>query len=76
MGGFLARRLLAALLVVWGALTVIFVIVRVLPGDPAAVLLGTYATPQLIAEQRQRLGLNQPRAVQYVQRTYPSPAEG
>ena len=65
MLGFLARRLLAALVVVWGALTVIFVIVRVLPGDPAAVLLGTYATPQLIAEQRQRLGLNQPRPVQY-----------
>ncbi|HKX17248.1 MAG TPA: ABC transporter permease [bacterium] len=66
MGGFIARRLLAALLVVWGALTVIFLIVRVLPGDPAAVLLGTYATPQLIAEQRERLGLNRPRAVQYV----------
>ena len=65
MSGFIARRLLAALLVVWGALTVIFVIVRVLPGDPAAVLLGTYATPQLIAEQRERLGLNRPRAVQY-----------
>ena len=65
MAGFLARRLAAALLVVWGALTVIFVIVRVLPGDPAAVLLGTYATPQLIAEQRERLGLNRPRAVQY-----------
>jgi peptide/nickel transport system permease protein len=65
MGGFLARRLLAALVVVWGALTVIFVIVRVLPGDPASVLLGTYATPQLIAEQRQRLGLNRPLPVQY-----------
>lgn len=65
MGGYIARRLLAALLVVWGALTVIFLIVRVLPGDPAAVLLGTYATPQLIAEQRERLGLNRPRAVQY-----------
>lgn len=65
MGGFIARRLVAALLVVWGALTVIFLIVRVLPGDPAAVLLGTYATPQLIAEQRERLGLNRPRAVQY-----------
>ncbi len=66
MGGFLVRRLFAALVVVWGALTVIFVIVRVLPGDPAAVLLGTYATPQLIAEQRQRLGLNRPLPVQYV----------
>jgi ABC-type dipeptide/oligopeptide/nickel transport system permease component len=66
MGSFLARRLLAAILVIWGALTVIFVIVRVLPGDPAAVLLGTYATPQLIVEQRQRLGLDRPRAVQYV----------
>lgn len=65
MGGFLARRLLAALVVVWGALTVIFVIVRVLPGDPASVLLGTYATPQLIVEQRQRLGLNRPLPVQY-----------
>jgi ABC-type dipeptide/oligopeptide/nickel transport system permease component len=40
--------------------------VRVIPGDPAAVLLGTFATPEMIAEQRAKMGLDRPLPVQYV----------
>ncbi|ATA27064.1 peptide ABC transporter [Brenneria goodwinii] len=46
--------------------TVVFLIVRVTPGDPAAVMLGSDATPQDIAELRERLGLNAPLLQQYV----------
>ncbi|MDR7523640.1 MAG: ABC transporter permease [Armatimonadota bacterium] len=60
------RRILAALLVVWGVVTLIFLIVRVIPGDPASVLLGTFATAELLAEQRTKMGLDRPLAVQYV----------
>ncbi|QTF10923.1 ABC transporter permease [Brenneria izadpanahii] len=46
--------------------TVVFLIVRVTPGDPAAVMLGSDATPQDIADLRERLGLNAPLLQQYV----------
>ncbi|MDQ7857513.1 MAG: ABC transporter permease [Armatimonadota bacterium] len=65
MGRYLLRRALAALLVIGGVVTIIFLIVRVIPGDPAAVLLGTHATAELIAEQRAKMGLDRPLAVQY-----------
>jgi len=66
MARYLLRRLLAAGLVVWGVLTIIFLVVRVIPGDPAAVLLGTFATAELVAEQRTKMGLDRPLATQYV----------
>lgn len=47
-------------------MTLIFLIVRVIPGDPASVLLGTFATAELLAEQRTKMGLDRPLAVQYV----------
>jgi peptide/nickel transport system permease protein len=47
--------------------TVVFVIVRVTPGDPAAVMLGSDATPQDIADLRARMGLDAPLLVQYGQ---------
>ncbi|HLT60074.1 MAG TPA: ABC transporter permease [Microlunatus sp.] len=59
------RRLAIGLLVMWGAATLIFVIVRIAPGDPAAVLLGPDAEPGQIARLRAELGLDQPVPVQY-----------
>ena len=50
---------------IWGVLTIIFLVVRVIPGDPAAVLLGTFATAELVAEQRVKMGLDRPVLVQY-----------
>ena len=46
-------------------ITIIFLVVRVIPGDPASVLLGTFATPELLAEQRTKMGLDRPLPVQY-----------
>jgi peptide/nickel transport system permease protein len=66
MTRYIARRILAAAVTGWAILTLIFIIVRVIPGDPASILLGTYATAALLAEQRARLGLDQPLAVQYL----------
>lgn len=66
MARYVARRMLAAGATVWAVLTLIFIVVRVVPGDPAAVLLGTFATPALLAEQRVRLGLDRPLVAQYL----------
>ncbi|GLY88133.1 ABC transporter permease [Actinoallomurus iriomotensis] len=61
----IGRRLLAGVLVLWGACTLIFLIVRVAPGDPAAVMLGPDADPSQIAAMHAKLGLDKPMLVQY-----------
>ena len=67
MKTFLVRRLGFALVTMFAVLTIIFMIVRVLPGDPAMVILGDQADAAAIAALRTRLGLDQPLLVQYLQ---------
>src|SRR5262245_15148018 len=43
-----------------------FALIRLIPGDPAAVLLGMEASPQAVAELRARMGLDRPLPVQFV----------
>ncbi|MGH6761043.1 MAG: ABC transporter permease [Phyllobacterium sp.] len=63
---YILQRLLGMIVVMFLVVTIVFVIVRITPGDPAAVMLGPEATQQDIAELRSRLGLDQSLAVQYV----------
>lgn len=63
----LIGRLAGMALVLAIVATVVFIIVRVTPGDPAAVMLGSDATPQDIADLRSRMGLDAPLIVQYGQ---------
>src|SRR2546421_2575302 len=44
----------------------VFVVVRVLPGDPALIMLGIEASPEAVARLRESLGLNLPVPVQYL----------
>jgi glutathione transport system permease protein len=67
MTAFLLRRLGYALITLFAVLTIVFFIVRVLPGDPAQVILGDQATGEAIAAMRARLGLDRPLALQYVE---------
>jgi peptide/nickel transport system permease protein len=64
MSSFLLRRLLHAVFVVWGVVTVVFFLVR-LTGDPAAFLVDQTATQEEIAHVRRLLGLDRPLLVQY-----------
>jgi peptide/nickel transport system permease protein len=66
MLAFLARRLALAVLVVWGVVTAVFLLMRVVPGDPAALLLGTDATAEMVTAARQQMGLDRPLPQQYV----------
>ncbi len=59
------RRLVRALLTVVGALTLVFMSLRLTPGDPAMIMLGDYATEELAVVVRQKYGLDQPLPVQY-----------
>jgi peptide/nickel transport system permease protein len=62
---YILRRLALSILVLWGAVTVVFVAIRLAPGDPAQMMLGPSATAQEVAALRTRLGLDQPAPVQY-----------
>jgi ABC-type dipeptide/oligopeptide/nickel transport system permease component len=64
--GFFVRRLLAAIPTLLAVLTLVFVIVRIVPGDPALVILGDQATPEAIAALHLRLGLDRPLWQQYL----------
>jgi len=65
MVGYVIRRLLLAVFVLWGVATVVFVIVRMVPADPALLIAGETATPQQLAELRHQMGLDLPLIVQY-----------
>jgi peptide/nickel transport system permease protein len=66
MARYIFRRILGMFVVVFFVFTIAFVIVRLAPGDPAALMLGPEATPEDAALLRERLGLDQSIVVQYV----------
>jgi peptide/nickel transport system permease protein len=63
---FVLRRLGFAVITLFAVLTLVFFIVRVLPGDPALVILGDQASQAAIETLRARLGLDQPLWAQYL----------
>ncbi|WP_369142425.1 ABC transporter permease [Streptomyces sp. R44] len=65
MRGYLLRRLPSALLVLLIASVLAFAVLRLVPGDPAAVLAGPDASPEAEAAIRARLGLDAPLPTQY-----------
>jgi peptide/nickel transport system permease protein len=60
-----ATRLLLAIPLLFAVSFLIFLLINLIPGDPAAELLGPQATPEQIADLRAQLGLDQPVLVQY-----------
>jgi peptide/nickel transport system permease protein len=66
MGTFILRRLAQAIPVVFLSTVGVFLLLHLLPGDPALVLAGPDAPPAAIEAIRQDMGLDQPLAVQYV----------
>jgi len=63
---YIARRLLAVIPTLLGVGVVVFTLIRLIPGDPAEVMLGGFATPERVAALRRDLGLDQPIAVQFI----------
>lgn len=66
MVAYLLQRLGYSIFVLWGALTVVFVVVRLVPGDPAQMMLGTQGTQQEVSALRRQMGLDQPLPTQYL----------
>ncbi|MBS1690631.1 MAG: ABC transporter permease [Actinobacteria bacterium] len=65
MLNFLARRLSAAVVILLVLSLVIFVLQSVSPGDPARAYVGANASPEMVAAERQRLGLDDPLFTRY-----------
>lgn len=65
MLGFVLRRTLAVVPVLLVVAVLVFLLLRMVPGDPAAVIAGDSATPEQVAALRERLGLERPIPVQF-----------
>ena len=72
---YITRRSLFALLILVLAVSLLFAMIHMMPGDPANVILGPKASPELKAELNQRMGLDQPLIVQ-LGRFYADLAQG
>jgi peptide/nickel transport system permease protein len=66
---FLANRLIDLVIVLFGVSVITFLLIRLVPGDAVAIMLGanTEVTPERVAELRARIGLDQPMVIQYAQ---------
>ncbi|OUC09661.1 glutathione ABC transporter permease, partial [Litorilinea aerophila] len=62
---YLIQRLLLTVVVLLGVTFAVFLIIHLVPGDPARVILGVQANEENVAALRERLGLNRPFLVQY-----------
>ncbi len=66
MIGFVLWRMVGAVPTLFAVLMLVFVIVRVIPGDPAAAILGDQATPAAVAALDAKLGLDKPMWQQFI----------
>ena len=64
--GYLVRRLLAVILVLFVVTFAVFAITMILPGNAAVMILGEYGTEEAVAAMERRLGLDRPWYIQYV----------
>jgi peptide/nickel transport system permease protein len=65
MLGYVASRIVQLLVTLLVITMLVFAMLRLIPGDPAMVIAGTEATPELVAGIRKSLGLERPIAVQF-----------
>jgi peptide/nickel transport system permease protein len=66
MTRYIVGRLLQTIPVLIGVSVVVFLLVRLIPGDPATAVLGSRATPELIEQARSQLHLDEPLWKQYI----------
>ena len=65
MTGYILKRLLSAIPVLFGITVIVFLIMAMIPGDPATAILGNYATPENVEKLNRDLGLDKPLVQQY-----------
>jgi ABC-type dipeptide/oligopeptide/nickel transport system permease component len=63
---YVLRRVVVAVPMLFGAMSIVFFAMRILPGDPCVAMMGDQATTEALADCTKNLGLHRPLAVQYV----------
>jgi peptide/nickel transport system permease protein len=66
MSRYLIRRLIGSVLVMWAVATLVFFMLRIVPGDPIAAMLFDAGDAAAVEALRHKLGLDAPIYVQYV----------
>jgi len=66
MGSYVLRRLLGLVPVLFGISRLVFLFLKLIPGDPAQAILGERGSPEQLQALREKLGLNRPLHVQYL----------
>ena len=66
MGGYILKRLIALVPVLLGLTLIVFLIMAMIPGDPATAILGSYATPENVERLNRQLGLDRSLPEQYL----------
>lgn len=66
MANFIIRRLAYGLLVLWGVVSLVFFVFNIKPGDPARMMGGQHASPEIISAINKDLGLDLPLYKQYL----------
>lgn len=66
MTRYILRRLFHSLIIIWGVATLVFFLIRAIPGDPVLNMLGPDYTPEAAEALRNKLGLDENVFVQYV----------
>lgn len=65
MPAYIAKRLIAAIPVILGLSIIVFLVMKLIPGDPAQAILGSYATPDNVERINRALGLDRSWPEQY-----------
>ena len=65
MESFILKRLVSAIPVLLGTTIIVFLIMSLIPGDPATAILGSYATPENVEKLNRDLGLDKPMVQRY-----------
>lgn len=66
MRAYLIKRILSTLVIMWAVASIVFFAMRLVPADPAQVVLGDYATEEALKAFRHEMGLDRPLWAQYI----------
>ncbi len=66
MTNYIIKRLLALIPIIIGVALIVFLLIHLIPGDPAQVMLGERASPEALAQLRESMGLNEPLYKQFI----------
>lgn len=66
MANFILKKILYSILIIWGVVSLVFILFNIIPGDPARMVMGQRTDEASLAAVRKDLGLDKPKAIQYL----------